>query len=87
MKYEINGATEKLSNMIDNLLDDPIVDVGTILYSTMELATKAGAIQKDIQRYLFQETDGIDAEKLKKKIRNLIRCCMRICDGFGWDDI
>ena len=84
MRTNDGNATLRLSNKVDNHLDDPRVDIGGILNGCLGLSGEAGEFCDLIKKWIFHEKP-LDEEHAQKEMGDVLWYVAMICHSFGWD--
>lgn len=84
MRTNDGNATYRLSNMVDNHLDDPRIDVGGILNGCLGLSGEAGEFNDMVKKWIFHEKD-LDIDHAQKEVGDILWYIAMICHSFGWD--
>ena len=84
MRTNDGNATLRLSNKVDNHLDDPRVDIGGILNGCLGLSGEAGEFNDMVKKWIFHEKP-LDEEHAQKEIGDVLWYVAMICHSFGWD--
>lgn len=84
MRTNDGNATYRLSNMADNYLDDPHIDVGGILNGCLGLSGEAGEFNDMVKKWIFHEKP-MDFDHAQKEVGDILWYIAMICHSFGWD--
>ena len=84
MRTNDGNATLRLSNKVDNHLDDPRTDVGGILNGCLGLSGEVGEFNDMVKKWIFHEKP-LDEEHAQKEIGDVLWYVAMICHSFGWD--
>lgn len=84
MRTNDGNATYRLSNVVDNSLDDPCIDVGGILNGCLGLSGEAGEFNDMVKKWIFHEKP-LDVDHAQKEVGDILWYIAMICHSFGWD--
>ena len=84
MRTNDGNATYRLSNMVDNHLDDPKIDIGGILNGCLGLSGEAGEFNDMVKKWIFHEKP-LDVDHAQKEVGDILWYIAMICHSFGWD--
>lgn len=84
MRTNDGNATYRLSNVVDNSLDDPCIDVGGILNGCLGLSGEAGEFNDMVKKWIFHEK-SLDVDHAQKEVGDILWYIAMICHSFGWD--
>lgn len=84
MRTNDGRATLRLSNKVDNHLDDPHTDIGGILNGCLGLSGEVGEFNDMVKKWIFHEKP-LDVEHAQKEIGDVLWYIAMICHSFGWN--
>lgn len=84
MRTNDGNATLRLSNMVDNHMDDPGIDIGGIFNGCLGLSGEVGEFNDMVKKWVFHEKP-LDVEHAQKEIGDVLWYVAMICHSFGWD--
>lgn len=84
MRTNDGNAAYRLSNVVDNSLDDPCIDVGGILNGCLGLSGEAGEFNDMVKKWIFHEKP-LDVDHAQKEVGDILWYIAMICHSFGWD--
>ena len=84
MRTNDGNATYRLSNVVDNSLDDPCIDVGGILNGCLGLSGEAGEFNDMVKKWIFHEKP-LDVDHAQKEVGDILWYIAMVCHSFGWD--
>ena len=84
MRTNDGNATLRLSNKVDDHLDDPRVDVGGILNGCLGLSGEIGEFNDMVKKWIFHEKP-LDVVHAQKEIGDVLWYIAMICHSFGWN--
>ena len=84
MRTNDGKATLRLSNMVDDHMDDPGMDVGGILNGCLGLSGEVGEFNDMVKKWIFHEKP-LDVEHAQKEVGDVLWYVAMICHSFGWD--
>lgn len=84
MRTNDGNATYRLSNVVDNSLDDPCIDVGGILNGCLGLSGEAGEFNDMVKKWIFHEKP-LDVDHAQKEVGDILWYIAMISHSFGWD--
>lgn len=88
MRTNDGKANYRLSDMVDNHLDDPTIDIGGILNGCLGLSGEVGEFNDMVKKWIFHEKP-MDTDHAQKEMGDVLWYIAMICHSFGWnmDDI
>ena len=84
MRTNDGKASLRLSNKVDDHLDDPRTDIGGILNGCLGLSGEVGEFNDMVKKWIFHEKP-LDVEHAQKEIGDVLWYVAMICHSFGWN--